>query len=318
MQNTEFQYVELLKEAPIKLFVASLNTSSTHWHREYEVIFVLRGELSITCEGGSYNLYDGDIIFINSQEIHSIKRIERDNICLILQFSPSIITEVYNDTFNFYLNTSSLESRPSKPTHISLQKSLASIGLLIYYKPDGYQFAIKSGLYAFISFLFGRFKYYPNNHKQTLQTVAHFKDLVLIKNYIMENFKEDITSEQLAHYLGISRTKVYQILKVTESSSIKDLTNSYRVDYAKHLLKNTNAPIQYIATESGFSSDSSFFRVFKALTKMSPSEFRNAPSENCVKIGTQDYDQSYISESIHLLRQYIVLNANEPTFFDDK
>lgn len=311
MPNAEFEYIELLKEAPIKLFIAPLNTSSIHWHREYEVIFVLSGGLSVTCERGSYNLYDGDIMLINSQEIHSIKQIEKDNTCLLLQFSPSIITEVYNDTFNFYLNTADLENKPSKSIHISLQKSLAAIGLLLHYKPDGYQFAIKSGLYAFISFLFSSFKYQRNIQEQSLQTYTHFKDLVLIKNYMMRHFKEDVTAEQLAHALGIARTKVYQILKTTGSSSIKAITNYYRIDYAKHLLKGSNASIQYIATESGFTSDSTFFRVFKDVTGMSPSEFRNAPPVNWEGIGTQDYNRTPISDAILLLRHFIFLKADD-------
>ena len=56
--------------------------------------------------------------------------------------------------------------------------------------------------------------------------------------------------------------------------SFPDYINSYRVKFAQRLLKsNPGRPLSGVAEESGFSSESSFFRNFKALTGKTPNQW---------------------------------------------
>lgn len=304
MIDEELEYVELLKEAPVKLMVNAWNISSTHWHSEYEMLFVLRGCISVRCERGEYDMKAGDLLMIGTREIHSTHRMEKDSLCLMLQFSPQIITEVYHSEFEFFLNTMDTEEPVSIGTKKEIQKILAGMCLSLYDKPDGYQFAIKSGLYAFVSALFSNVRYRRIDPKDLMYNTQHLKDLDQIKKYIKGHFKEEIKAEDLAHDLGMSRAKLYQVLKHANSGSIKNLTNYYRVDHAKHLLKNTDLTIQFIADESGFESDSSFFRVFKSQTGMAPNEFRNAPAEKTEKVGVQSYQRYAGTDAICLLQEF--------------
>lgn len=241
---------------------------------------------------------------IGSQEIHATKYIENDNLCLVLQFSPSVISEVYHSSFDFLLNTTSEETPLIKETVKEFQKTLAGMCLSLYYKPDGYQFEIKSGLYHFISLLFSHVQYHILSQTDSQQDSGYLEDLDRIKKYIKGHFKEELHADQLARTLGMSRAKLYQILQLAGSGSIKKLTNYYRIDHAKHLLKNSGTNIPYIASESGFDSESSFFRVFKAHTGMSPNEFRNAPSPKMETTGVQGYKRYASSEAVQLLEQF--------------
>lgn len=304
MIDEELEYVELLKEAPLKLMINAWNISSTHWHSEYEMLFVLRGCISVRCERGKFDLAAGELLLLGTREIHSTERIEKDSLCLILQFSPQIITEVYDAEFEFFLNTMDKEEPIASETKKVIQKILAGMCLSFYDKPDGYQFAIKSGLYAFISALFSNVRYRRLDPKCLMYNTEHLKDLDRIKKYIKDHFREEIKAEELAHNLGISRAKLYQVLKHANSGSIKNLINYYRVNYAKHLLKNTNLTIQYIADESGFESASSFFRVFKFQTGMAPNEFRNMPEAKSEGLGVQNYQRYAGSDAILLLQEF--------------
>ncbi|MDR3336280.1 MAG: helix-turn-helix domain-containing protein [Treponema sp.] len=80
--------------------------------------------------------------------------------------------------------------------------------------------------------------------------------------------------------------------------------NSYRVEYAKNLLSNSALTIPYIAAESGFESDSSFYRVFKEVTGLAPNQYRTDPGEKIVPLGIQGYAPFRISEAVQLLRNY--------------
>lgn len=304
MPEIKLESIDLLNEAPLKLQIQSLNASSIHWHNEYEVLFVLQGSLSVTCKQNHFSLKPGDLLMIGSQEVHATEYIENDNLCLVLQFSPTVISEVYHSSFDFLLNTTSGETPLTKEVVKEFQKTLAGMCLSLYYKPDGYQFEIKSGLYHFISLLFLHVQYHILSQTDSQQDSGYLEDLDRIKTYIKGHFKEELHADLLARTLGMSRAKLYQILQLAGSGSIKKLTNYYRISHAKHLLKNSDTTIPYIASESGFDSESSFFRVFKAYTGMSPNEFRNAPSPKMETTGVQGYKRYASSEAIHLLEQF--------------
>jgi AraC-like DNA-binding protein len=300
----ELEYVEHLKEAPLKCMVVSIENSSPHWHYEYEVFFVLRGGVTVNAENGVCRLERGDLILFNSREIHSITQADKENLCLVMQFSPGILLEVYESSFLFDLNTKS--DNPPKPEILTrFRRILAEIGLLLYDKPDGYQFAIKSGLYQFISLLFGNLCYRIEKGEAAAGTDEQLEDFDLITQYIKTHFKDDMTMDELCREVGMSRAKVFRTLKAAGSSSVKDLTNYYRVEYAKNLLGSTALAIPYISSESGFDSDSSFYRIFKEVTGSSPNHYRVSPDKSNVPLGIQGYAAFPVSDAIRLLREVV-------------
>jgi AraC-like DNA-binding protein len=302
VHDPELEYIEHIKEAPLKLIIVSLESSSPHWHEEYEVIFVLRGSVSV---GGvlSCELDSGDILLVNPRDVHSFRKSGSDNICLILQFSPSIITEVYDKPFAFKLAAAKDGLIPEETTAI-FQHLLAEMGLLLHERPDGYQFAIKSGLYAFIGAMFRYLKYEAAQGAVNMQSDEYLRDFDLIKQYIKLHFKENIGQDQIGHELGMSRSKVYRVLRQAGGRSTKDMTNYYRVEYAKHLLRNGENSITFIAQESGFESDSSFFRVFKESEGISPQKYRASPARKVEQAGIQGYSNYSAPDSIALLKSF--------------
>jgi AraC-like DNA-binding protein len=93
-------------------------------------------------------------------------------------------------------------------------------------------------------------------------------------------------------------------MKDSGSDSIKALLNYYRVEYAKNLLANSTLSIPYIVYESGFESDSSFYRVFKEFTGLPPNQYRALPGEKIVPPGIQGYATFHPEDVARLLREY--------------
>lgn len=81
--------------------------------------------------------------------------------------------------------------------------------------------------------------------------------------------------QDVADLLGTNRTYISDTIKTATGQSFTQFVNTYRVDYAKTLLRNApDKKISAIATESGFSSEASFFRTFKAVVGTTPSDWR--------------------------------------------
>lgn len=65
-------------------------------------------------------------------------------------------------------------------------------------------------------------------------------------------------------------------IKQYRDCTFSDFVTAYRVGYAQQLMsEQPDKKISAIATESGFSGQSSFFRAFKIVTGMTPTEWRN-------------------------------------------
>ncbi|MDF3819784.1 helix-turn-helix domain-containing protein [Leptospira sp. 96542] len=91
---------------------------------------------------------------------------------------------------------------------------------------------------------------------------------------------EDLRLIDLADACGISVHQLSEVLNQKMNTSFTDFVNKYRIKAAKDMLVNDlNRPILSIAMAVGFNSKSSFNRIFKKMTNLTPSEFQKQKLE---------------------------------------
>ncbi|MCB9995976.1 MAG: helix-turn-helix transcriptional regulator [Rhodospirillales bacterium] len=83
---------------------------------------------------------------------------------------------------------------------------------------------------------------------------------------------------ELARELEVSETIISKVINLHFGKNFPQLLNERRVEDAKQLLRETNASVKVIAEDVGFNSTASFNRVFRDLTGLSPSAYRNEQS----------------------------------------
>jgi AraC-like DNA-binding protein len=91
----------------------------------------------------------------------------------------------------------------------------------------------------------------------------------------------NITIDQVAQKMGISRQYLSEVLNVYLKSNFQDYMNKYRVEEFVESLKDDkfrNYSIMGIANEVGFKSKSSFNTTFKKIYGVTPSEFKKTLS----------------------------------------
>ncbi len=87
----------------------------------------------------------------------------------------------------------------------------------------------------------------------------------------------DLNLKMIADKMEVSQRKLSAFFGEVLNSSFYDSINSFRVEEAKTVLKSNaveSHSITGIGLSCGFSSKSSFYRIFKNKTGMSPSEYR--------------------------------------------
>lgn len=102
-------------------------------------------------------------------------------------------------------------------------------------------------------------------------------------NDIIENEKPyldlDFNRGVLSDKLRLTEQHLSRIINTHYKKSFSELMNSYRVNFAKENIVNTDKSITEISFDSGFKSITSFNRVFKEVVKMTPSTFREKNKE---------------------------------------
>ncbi|CAG7655903.1 HTH-type transcriptional activator RhaS [Paenibacillus allorhizosphaerae] len=87
-------------------------------------------------------------------------------------------------------------------------------------------------------------------------------------------YAEDISLDMLADKLNLSAAYLSVYIKEKTGMNFSDHINTIRIRKAKQLLSQTNLIIHDISLQIGYRNVTSFNRMFKKLTGMSPGEFR--------------------------------------------
>ena len=97
-----------------------------------------------------------------------------------------------------------------------------------------------------------------------------------LMHYIQQNFKEEITLQQVASISGLQLHSFCRFFKALTHRTFSDFLNEVRIGFAKKLLQQSDLPITQIALECGYSNISYFNRNFRKINNITPKEYRNA------------------------------------------
>lgn len=95
-----------------------------------------------------------------------------------------------------------------------------------------------------------------------------------IITYINEHFRENLTTEELAAYAGLSPFHFIRTFKKETGFTPHEYIMDTRFAAAKYLLKNSTVPVKEICFCTGFSGESVFCTAFRRRYGMTPLEYR--------------------------------------------
>ena len=259
---------------PVNIFVAPIASSTFHWHKEYEMIGILKGSINIRVESDSITLAQGDIFLVNSRVIHAIRCTEDEpNLCMILQMSPELFADADSQggSARFYLDSTQKEEEPECGFDYFFRKLAALVGETL--KEDRHSsFRVRARVCEIIADLFDHVLYdvcYKDEVSQSQQELA--ADVIA---FMEQHLEEEKVVDMTCREFGFSRKSIDRHLKAAVGVTGKEILDDLRVEKAKELLKNTDKNISYILDVCGFGSEKTFYRIFRSETGLTPSEFR--------------------------------------------
>ena len=132
---------------------------------------------------------------------------------------------------------------------------------------------------AIISFLYGMRRRRAAESLVTDSPDSTNDELVRRICTLMEEQKLYLNSElklnDVADALNTNRNVISSCINSQRGCSFSQFVSGYRIDYAKELMRRQpDIKVSEVWMASGFSTETSFFRTFKAVTGMTPNEFK--------------------------------------------
>lgn len=100
------------------------------------------------------------------------------------------------------------------------------------------------------------------------------------KQYVIAHYKEKITVNDIADYLGRNPNYISTVFKEKMGISLKYYINKEKIDAAKDMLKYSDFNVLAISNFLSFNSQAYFGKIFKEITGTTPKKYRD---ENRVK-----------------------------------
>ncbi len=97
----------------------------------------------------------------------------------------------------------------------------------------------------------------------------------VVFNYVKNNFREDITLEEMSNMVSMTIPSFCRYFKKITNKTFVQFVNEYRLVHASKLLAEKPMSITDVCFECGFNNFSHFNKSFKSFTGQNPSEYRN-------------------------------------------
>lgn len=257
-----------------------------HTNQNYELQYVLHGELTNVIEDKKYHYRAGEGCLLNPKIKHC-ELLEEECSILFLNFSHSLLIDLlkpYEDSgpiFRFLTKNIQTEKKWHRnylefipalphPNH-TFQMLLDSIQVEIGSHQIGYSHFQKGLSLRLLSALQNEKRFII---KQIDLDVSNENHLVNRLTHEIEGRFGAISRKEIEKSLHYNADYLNRLLKKSTGKTITEYSQMIRIQKAQQLLTTTSFTIQQIADQLGFANETYLYHFFKKKVGLSPNQYR--------------------------------------------
>ena len=269
--DTYYEYEPLfLKNSPVyvRKFIHHNSCGRIHWHEAMEILYFTQGKAITACNLQEYEVKKGSIVLINGNELHTGIISQFDSVFYCIQFDPHFFHNLIGNEyvlFNNIIHDEDCTKLLDQMVAISSKKP--SVKNIVESKKLAYEFFILL-TERYIKNILGEEDYKKQFKK--LDTFHHIVD------YLDKHYMEDLSVADIATHFNMSTSYLAHFFKQYGQKSVIEYVNETRILHAKNFLEKEELPVSEIALKVGFSDINYFSRKFKAITGMTPTEYKKS------------------------------------------
>ncbi|MDQ4431951.1 AraC family transcriptional regulator [Yokenella regensburgei] len=262
-QNSGYELIAFDAEK-LNVFAAQVRYCEPHWHPAPELITVLNGCFSLAVGQQSVELSAGNMLYINAEEVHSLRAEVEGSTLVTVQFSPGLFDELHPAP---RLNWCTQE-RPADNHHRQVRQRL--VHLLEAIIDSHAPFQRIAAIYLLLDALTVAGE--PDQRAESsLREDAMIKKGI---DYINQHFDQPLSLSEVANHSGMSYSWFSRLFKKVSRYNFKEYLTLVRLNKARTLLRDTRTPITEISHSCGFQEHKYLIAAFNKYCGLTPTEYR--------------------------------------------
>lgn len=257
----------------------------SHIHDEIEIVYVLRGTLSVQFHDTMHTLKENDIAIINRLTAHNFYEAKFAKY-ILLQFKPTVVYEA-NKSIDMKYLTPFLYTREfayfvapcDSPALSEMVTVISEIGKRIKERGIAYDLAIESDLIRLL-YLMYQAQIFSAEIIEGIKARRNLQHLSTLLKYLDAHYDEVITLEQACTITKLDYHYFSRVFREKTGMTFVEYLSFIRILNAQKLLAETDEPISDIAQKVGIPNISYFNRKFKAQNGMTPGQYREINQKN--------------------------------------
>ncbi|MNH86819.1 Transcriptional activator NphR [compost metagenome] len=280
----EFYNEKISYENPfmsMKIFRGQRSTDMTcpwYYHKELEMLLVLKGKLDVYIEDELFHLGVDDVVLIGSSELHRDRTWAEYGLdYIVFQFDLQYYFDQSTIPYLRYFSESGLSL--SKLNYILMENDKARAAIVQYVKEimsewsnkvDGYEIAVTILIKQILLTLL------RNDSRQVLSSHKHpdYARLAPVFTYIEQNLHNRIPVEDASKTANMSYYYFVKMFKKVLGMSFLDYVNFKKIKNAEKILLTQDISVAQVGEAIGMPNMAHFYKTFKKFNHCSPHEFR--------------------------------------------
>lgn len=295
-----FEYIDVLKQ-PYDIFYTDSVHSPLHWHYYSEILYMIKGAVTVNCNHKSRVIRQGDLCYIYPRQLHEVTPAraeegegtagEADDGCAdaeyaVIKFNlhgmhipPAYLPRFY-DLFlgRTKEETSCMIVTGEDWSGIHITELIDNIVKEYADKREFYSLQIQANLCTLLTTLARKTQESGHSFRER-QVDAGFS-FGHILEYIDAHSGESLEIRELASVCHMSYSHFAKRFRENYGCSCKEYITLIRLGKAQDLLLHTDYDLNYIAQETGFFDCSHFIRTYKKWKGITPKQERMRMKEN--------------------------------------
>lgn len=248
-----------------------------HWHGEFQLIYCETGCGLIYCNSEAHPITAGEIVIVNSNELHFGENRSAHLVYQVIKFDLSFLFSSRSDSCQEKYIAPLLANQIRFLNKLEADAELKEQVLLLIdeyeRREDGYELIVKACSYRIVACLLRRHRDRQSaaSQKRRAQLLQRIKPTL---HFIEEHYAEKLTLLQLAALANMSAPHFCRQFKAVSGKAPIEYINHLRINRAVTLLQQAEMNISEVALAVGFDDINYFSRMFKKYKHLSPSKLR--------------------------------------------
>lgn len=283
----ELEIIEHKQVNGLTIFINTVDYRTSHFHPEWELLWILDAQMVISCQQQSHVVSPGDMLLFSPNIPHEFMKVTRRCTFLCLQISPQLLPS----TANLHTDDIHVRNYLSDEDYQQLQRAVLDASLAFFRRDSFYD------LYCIGLCVQGLHKMLTSMPCQTLsseETLGIAKRnarLLRLIQFVDDNYMHKVKLSDFAAQEGLSMSYLSHFIKESMNRTFQEYVNFVRFNRACQLIAAGNKSMMAICSESGFSDYRYFSRTFQEAYGMTPVEYSNHMQ--------QEQDHTILQHSLH-------------------